>query len=175
MRRVVFSLAIAGALVVQQAAAAELQCLPQAERSAFEVAALRSHLMVLATGCHEDDGYNAFVRKYQSDLMANERAVGEYFSRHYGKRGQSEHDRFTTDLANAESDVGMHLGSDFCPRNRALFPEVLSLRSPTELAAYAAGKDLIPPTIDPCAGAPAAKSGPAQKASAHGHAKKTSH
>jgi hypothetical protein len=167
MRRLVFSLAVAGTLVAQQAAAAELQCLPQSERSVFEVAALRSHLMVLATGCQDDEGYNAFIRKFQGDLMANEKAVGAYFSHRYGKRAQSEHDRFTTDLANAESDVGMHLGSDFCPRNGALFAEVLSLRSPSELAAYAAGKDLVPPTIDPCAGAPAAKGGPVQKASAH--------
>ena len=68
----------------------------------------------------------------------------------------------------------MHLGSDFCPRNGALFAEVLSLRSPGELAAYAAGKDLVPPTIDPCVGAPAAKAGPVKKTAAHGSAKKHS-
>jgi len=149
MHRVLVSLAAVGALAVQQAQA-QLQCLGPEERSAVEVAALRSELMVLATGCHEDDRYNAFIRKYQADLLNNEKAVGEIFNRKYGKRGQQQHDQFTTELANAESNAGMHLGSDFCAHNGSLFSEVMALRSPSELMAYAAGKDLVPPTLVVC-------------------------
>ena len=115
-----------------------------------EVAALRSELRVLATGCHQDDRYNAFIRKYQPDLMGNEKAVGEVFKRMYGKRAQQEHDRFTTDLANGESSAGMHLGTDFCDRNSVLFSEVMALQDAAELPAYAAGKDLVPATVDMC-------------------------
>jgi hypothetical protein len=143
MHRLLSSLAIVGALTVQQAQA-QLQCLAPDERAAVEVAALRSELMVLATGCHQDDSYNAFIRKYQADLLGNEKAIGDIFKRKYGRRAQQEHDRFTTELANAESSMGMHLGSDFCGRNGLIFPEVMALRSPSELAAYAAGKDLVP-------------------------------
>ena len=72
------------------------------------------------------------------------------FKRKYGRRGQQEHDRFTTDLANAESTAGLKLGTDFCAHNGMLFHEVLSLRSPAELASYAAGKDLVPASMAVC-------------------------
>jgi hypothetical protein len=151
MRRTVSSLAIIAILTAQQAQAqAPLNCLTPEERSAVEVASLRSELMVLATGCHQDDRYNAFIRKYQPDLMGNEKAVGEVFKRMYGKRAQQEHDRFTTDLANGESSAGMHLGTDFCDRNSVLFSEVMALQDAAELPAYAAGKDLVPATVDMC-------------------------
>ena len=159
MRRLVFSLAAVGLLAAQQAQA-QLQCLSPNERAAVEVAALRSELMVLATGCHEDDRYNAFIRKYQADLMGNEKAVGEILKRKYGKRAQQEHDRFTTEMANDESSAGMHLGGDFCAHNGMIFTEVLALNSSSDLAAYAAGKDLVPSTLEMCtevAKAPASK------------------
>ncbi len=149
MRRLLSSLTAISLFAAQQAHA-ELDCLHPQERSVVEVAALRSELMVLATGCHQDEKYNAFVRKYQPDLMGNEKAVGDMFKRMYGKRAQQEHDRFTTDLANGESSAGMHLGTDFCERNSALFNEVMALRSPSELSAYAAAKDLVPASLDMC-------------------------
>jgi hypothetical protein len=149
MRLLLSSLAVAAILAGQQAQA-QLQCLVPHERSAVEVAALRSQLMVLATGCRQDTSYNAFIRKYQADLQGNERAVGDIFKRKYGRRGQQEHDRFTTELANGESSASMRLGTDFCERNGLIFAEVMSLRNPNELAAYAAGKDLVPTTLEMC-------------------------
>jgi hypothetical protein len=164
MHRLLSSLAIVGALTVQQAQAeAQLQCLAPEERAAVDVAALRTELMVLATGCHQDDRYNAFIRKYQPDLVGNEKEIGDIFKRKFGKRAQQEHDRFTTDLANVESSTGMRLGSDFCERNGLIFPEVMALRSPAELTAYAAGKDLVPATVEMCpqvAQAPVRKAAP---------------
>ena len=133
-----------------QPALAQRQCASPTDQAAFEVQALRSELMVLATGCNEDSRYNTFIRRYQSDLQANERAVSAYFKKHYGRSGQSEHDRFVTDMANARSRVGTGLGSDFCPRNGQIFAEVLALRNAAELAEFAAAKDLLPPTIDIC-------------------------
>src|SRR5690348_13666200 len=78
MRRLLSSLAAVSLLTVQQAQA-ELQCLPPQERAAVQVAALRSQLMVLATGCHDDEGYNSFIRKFQAELMSNEKAIGAIF------------------------------------------------------------------------------------------------
>ena len=165
MRRLLSSLAAVSLLAAQQAHA-ELECLQPQERSVVEVAALRSELMVLATGCRQDDRYNAFVRRFQPDLMGNERAVGDVFKRMYGKRAQQEHDRFTTDLANGESSAGMKLGSDFCERNSILFAEVMALRSANDLPAYAAGKDLVPATVDIC---PQVAQAPTRKAPAKRH------
>jgi len=149
MRRLLSSLAAVSLLTVQQAQA-ELQCLPPQERAAVQVAALRSELMVLATGCHDDNGYNSFIRKFQAELMSNEKDIGAIFQHKYGRRGQQEHDQFTTDLANAESSAGMRLGTDFCDHDGLIVQEVLALRSASELASYAAGKDLVPASLGVC-------------------------
>jgi hypothetical protein len=129
---------------------AQRQCSSVSDQSAFEIQALRSELMVLATGCHDDERYNAFIRRYQGDLQANERAINAYFQHRYGKRAQFEHDRFVTDLANAMSRQGSDLGGDFCPRNGLIFNEVLALQSANELTDFAAGKDLVPGSVEIC-------------------------
>jgi len=152
-RRLLSGLAAVCLLSAQQAAAQQ-QCEAPTDQAIFEIQALKSELMVLATSCHSDAQYNAFVSRYQADLGANERAFDEYFKRRYGKQGQREHDSYITSLANAQSDGGMRLGSDFCPRNTAIFDEVLSLRSPADLPVYAAGKDLVPASLGACAAQP---------------------
>ena len=129
---------------------AQRQCSSLSDQSAFEVQALRSELMVLATGCHEDNRYNAFIRRYQPDLQANERTINAYFQHRYGKAAQTEHDRFVTDLANAISRQGSDLGGDFCPRNGLIFNEVLALQSATQLVDFAAGKNLVPVSLEIC-------------------------
>jgi hypothetical protein len=153
MRRFVSAVA-ALTMLSTQPVLAQRQCSSVSDQSAFEVQALRSELMVLATGCHDDDRYNAFIRRYQADLQANERAIDAYFKHRYGKSAQVEHDRFVTDLANAISRQGTDLGGDFCPRNGLIFNEVLALESSSELADFAAGKNLIPASVSVCAPMP---------------------
>jgi hypothetical protein len=150
MRRFVSAVA-ALTIVSAQPVLAEQQCSSVSDQSAFEVQALRSELMVLATGCHDDEKYNAFIRRYQADLQANERSINAYFQHRYGKAAQFEHDRFVTDLANAISRQGSDLGGDFCPRNGLIFNEVLALPSASELTEFAAGKDLVPGSVQICA------------------------
>jgi hypothetical protein len=160
MRRFLCGLAALGLLAAQQAAAQQ-QCPVPADQSMFEVEALKSALMVLATGCHDDAEYNAkynaFVNRYQPSLAANAKAFDGYFKHRYGKQGQREHDAYITALANAVSDTGMRLGTDFCPRNGAMFNEVMALRGPADLPSYAAAKDLVPPSLGACAVAPPVK------------------
>jgi hypothetical protein len=149
MRRFVSAVAALSILFIQPVLA-QPQCSSMADQSAFDIQALRSELMVLATGCHDDDRYNAFIRRYQGDLQGNERAINAYFQHRYGRSAQTEHDRFVTDLANAISRQGSDLGGDFCPRNGLIFNEVLALESTSELADFAAGKNLIPVSVDIC-------------------------
>jgi hypothetical protein len=163
MRRLVIGVLVLGAAALQPAFA-QRQCASPVDQSAFEVQALRSELMVLAMGCHDDDQYNAFMRRFQPHLMANEKAIVAYFKRVYGRSAQTEHDRFVTDLANAISHQGTELGGDFCPRNGKVFSEVLALRSDADLADYAAGKDLVPPTLQICTAAVPAHAPAAKKA-----------
>ena len=159
MRGMILGAAALCGLAVQPALA-QRHCTSHAEMSAFEIMALRSELMVLATGCNEEQRYNSFIRRFQPDLQANERAITTYFRKHYGRSAQNEQDRFVTDMANARSRLGTQLGSDFCPRNGMIFAEVMAVRNANELAEFAAGKGLVPSTVDVCqqvAAAPPAK------------------
>lgn len=130
------------------------------EQPVFDIEALKSEMMVLATACHDDAQYNAFIERYQPSLMANERALDSYFKREYGRSGQTQHDSYITSLANAQADEGLKLGSDFCPRNAALFEEAMALESSAELSQFAAGQDLVPVSLGSCqapVSAPASK------------------
>ena len=118
--------------------------------SVLTVTALQSELMVLATSCRDRDGYNAFMRRYRPYLFRTEKSLAAFFQHAYGRGGQAAHDRFVTDLANDQSDTGLAQGTDFCPRNQALFSEVLALRNSGELPDYAAGKDVVPAGMEAC-------------------------
>jgi hypothetical protein len=148
MRRLVYGL-LGSAFLIGQAGAAE-NCKTASDREIFELAALKSEVMVLATSCHEEERYNAFVQRFKPVLQANEHAFDAYFKRVYGKSGQSEHDSYITSLANAQSDVGLQEGSDFCPHTAAIFDEVMAIPSGQDLDHYAAGKDLVPANLGAC-------------------------
>ncbi len=169
MPRLLPILAVLGAIAALPASA-QRQCAAATDQAQFEVQALRSHLMVLATSCDNESGrYAAFINKYQRDLNANDQAVTAWFKKRYGGRGQAEHDRYITDLANAVSTGSTVLGGDLCPHDGMMFAEVMALRGPADLASYAAAKDLVPPSLDACPGQqpvaakPAAKAAPAKK------------
>ncbi len=156
MRRLCYAAVTAGFLAAPYAQA-EPQCSNPADQTVFDLAALKSQLMVLATGCHGADGdYNAFVNRYKSELGKNETEFSSYFKRSFGRKAQREQDAYVTNLANAQSQLGLRQGTDFCPRTTVLFNEVMSLRNGKDLAEYAAGKDLVPAQLGACAPAPAA-------------------
>jgi hypothetical protein len=150
MARLLYGVLAAAMLTAQQAAAAP--CPTTTDQQAFDIEALKSELMVLATGCHDDAQYNAFIRKYQPDLMRTEDELNVYFKREFGRGGQQEHDSYITSLANAQSDSGVQLGSDFCPRNGMIFNEVMALQRTSQLPEYAAAKDLVPVSLGSCVG-----------------------
>lgn len=153
MRCVFHGLLATGLLIAPLAHAKE--CSSQAEQTAFDLEALKSELMVLATSCQGSDGaYNAFINRYKPELGANEQAFSSYFKRSFGRSGQREQDAYVTNLANAQSQTGLHQGTDFCPRTSAIFHEVMSLRDGKDLPDYAAGKDLIPNELGSCAAEP---------------------
>lgn len=170
MGRYLLGLIALGAFIAQPAAAQiAKECASPTDQAAFEVEALKSELMVLTMSCQRDNDYNAFIRRYQTELRSNEADISSYFKKAYGRRAQQEHDAYVTALANAQSDQGTKLGSDFCPRNTAIFGEVMSLKSGSELPEYVAAKDLVPASLGACAVAPPV----VVKAAAHGRS--TSH
>lgn len=146
-------LAIAGLLGLSAANAAA-PCASEPNRTLFELEALKSELMVLATDCHNQDQYNAFVQRYQAQLANAEHELDGYFKHAYGKRAQQAHDAYVTSLANAHAHLAHLIGQDFCPRNGQLLHQVLSLRGPADLPAFAAGQDLVPADLGACNAAP---------------------
>lgn len=142
MRILLSSLVAAGLLTSNLAAA---QCARPADHSAFDVAGLKSQLMVTALTCSADQRYNAFVMKYRPDLVAQEKLLNTYFSRAYGRAAVKRHDDYITQLANSQSQSGLKQGTLFCERNIGIFDEVMALHSGAELPDFAAGKALAQP------------------------------
>lgn len=131
-------------------------CTSMADQSAYEVLALRTQMILLATKCGRDQDYNKnFIVRFQPELQANERAVNTYFRRVYGGAGQGTKDRFSTELVNVMSQQANTQGAEFCPRAGLIINEMNALRSMDELVAYAAVKDLAPVGMSMCPAAAA--------------------
>ena len=144
MRVMLPALLAAGLLGAGIAAAAP--CAKPADVSAFDIAGLKSKLMVTALTCNQQDRYNSFVQRFRADLTTHERALHAYFARVFGGgRAQHEHDDYITNLANTQSQSGIRQGTLFCQQNTGLFREVLALAKGTELVSYAASKALPQP------------------------------
>ncbi len=145
MRLPLIGLAIGGVLLGQAAAlAATSSCVRPTERAALDVEGLKSELMVIALDCDARDHYNAFVNRYKSELNSDEKQLGGYFTRAYGRRS-SKQDVYNTELANGQSQAGTKQGTLFCQQHMGMFDEVMALRSDSELPEYAAGQDLAQP------------------------------
>ncbi len=137
-------------LLAANPAWAQLRCPSPADQSAFEVGALKSELSVLAVGCSNEDDYNRFVERFRPELVKEDGVVNAWFKKTYGRNAQREYDSYITLLANEQGQVGMHEGSDFCPRNKLVFAEVMSVPSGDLLPQYAAAKNLIPEDLGSC-------------------------
>ena len=115
-------------------------CARPAEVTAFSVAALKSNLMVTYISCRQEEKYNAFVARFRPALLVLERVVETYFSRSDKRHWQQTRDDYITQLANAQSQRAMVLGSQFCERTLSEFDELNALTKPEEVAAFASTK-----------------------------------
>jgi hypothetical protein len=142
--------AVAAGVPVLPAAAVQ-SCPTSADQSAYDVLTLRTQMILLATKCGRDQDYNKnFIIRFQPELQANERAVLAYFRKIYGGAGQGRKDTFSTELVNVMSTEANMQGGEFCPRAGMIINEMNALRSPEELASYAAVKDLAPVGVSMC-------------------------
>jgi len=143
--RLAFS-AFAALVITSQPVLASTCTYPE-DVAALKVASLKSELMVTAITCQDSTRYNAFMARFQQDLVMHERNLMAYFVRAYGKGGQKAHDDYITSLANAESNAGLAEGTNLCLTNEPMFDEVMSLPSAGDLPDYAAGKNLSQPLV----------------------------
>lgn len=134
---------LAGSLAAPAAWAGS--CVRPAEMRAFQIAGLKSELMVVAIACQAQDRYNGFITRYRRDLQTDERALHGYFARTAGRSAQKAHDDYITNLANAESESGVQQGTLFCQQHLSMFDEVMSLKNGQELQSYAESKSLPQP------------------------------
>ena len=142
--RVMFSGLLGAGLIATRMAVAE-PCARPADRAAFDVAALKSQLMVTALSCHAQERYNDFVTRYRKDLVKHEQALGSYFGRASSRSARQDHDDYITNLANAQSEAGIRLGEAFCDQRPAMFDQVMALHSMAELPRFAAGQPIVQP------------------------------
>jgi len=128
------------------------------ERDALEIKKLSSELMVTSETCHTTDRYNAYIRHYQGALTGNEKVLGVYFKRNYGRTYQKSYDDFATDLANVQMQQGLNSGTAFCGLLSEVFDEVMVLDGPQELADFARSKPMAMPIHAVACAEPKAKS-----------------
>lgn len=143
--RLLRSAVVSACLLAAPLASAATECAGPSDRNAFDVAGLKSELMVMALSCGEQSKYNQFVSRYKSELSAQEVALNGYFKHAYGRSAQKAHDDYITQLANAQSDHGLKLGVVFCQQNAGMFEEVQALHGGSELPDYANGQDIVQP------------------------------
>ena len=75
-------------------------CARPAEKDAVDVSALVSQLQLITMTCHTRDLYNALIPRLRPALATKEKNLSAFFKRAYGKQGQTEHDKYITELAN---------------------------------------------------------------------------
>ncbi len=136
-----------GAVAIGGPAIAQ-SCVQASERTAFEVRALQSQLMVAALSCNQDNAYNAFVRKFQRDLAGSYSAIQTHYRRS-GANGQRNLDQYITGLANAHSQDGIRQGSQFCPNIAPLFAVAMTKSDIAGLAEVVAERNVLNPLETP--------------------------
>ncbi len=131
MKRLVVA-GIAGVLALSPVAEAVASCLSKNERTALQLRALQTELMVAALSCRsvvQQDiigDYNTFARRYEHRLAASGKSIVGYFDRLYGNQSRKRHDAYFTALANDYSRVSM-TSPAFCDQSVRLMRDVLRL------------------------------------------------
>jgi len=153
---------MATAIILVPSIASAQVCVQPAEKTAFDIRALQSQLMVAALSCGLQDDYNAFVRKYQGDLATAFRNVHGHFRRTSGSRHQTAVDQYITNLANGQSQLSIARGSFFCREQAPLFQAAMTATNAAELSQVAVSQQVHQVLERPAC--PAAPARPARSA-----------
>ncbi len=143
-RRRWLALALVGVVLAPALARAE-PCARPADKGAFDVAALKSRLMITALTCNAHDQYNDFVTRYRADLQHEDKILDAYFARAYGRAARKQHDDYTILLANTLSEQGLKQGTGFCDQNLGAFAKVMALHDGAALPDFAAAQAITQP------------------------------
>jgi hypothetical protein len=108
-------------------------CARPAEKAAVDVSALLSELQIVTLTCHTRDKYNAFIPHLRPAFATKEKNLTAFFKRAYGKRSQTKHDEYITELANLQSELALKSGDRFCSINSGMFDQVMPLSTVEQL------------------------------------------
>ncbi|MHB0704631.1 hypothetical protein ACX4MT_21535 [Roseomonas mucosa] len=135
-------------------------CIQPSEKTAFDVRALQSQLMVVALTCKHEDVYNEFVKRYNPQLHGAYKTIDASYRR---AGGQKALDSYITSLANVQSQEGIRMGSRFCQNSADLIKTALEAPNDvTALSRLAVANNLSNPHGRPeCATTTAAVTRPA--------------
>ena len=112
-------------------------CAKPAEMAAFNMAATKVRLYVLARNCHMIDDYNAFITKNRPALAAHDKMLAAYFVRTMGKKAVGAKDEYDTGLANAQSQRYGYDSVSACAAAPGYFATVSAIKTTAELNAAA--------------------------------------
>jgi hypothetical protein len=139
-------------------------CARPSEKTAIEASAVVSQLQLITMSCGTRDRYNALIPRLRPALATKEQNLSAFFKRAYGKRGQTEHDKYITELANLQSEFALKSGDRFCTINAGIFDQVMPLSTVDQLARYAQSKPIQQAlAVDECGTAAAPKTKPRVK------------
>jgi hypothetical protein len=129
---------------VWAAAAGTAGCARPEDMNALKAAAIQQRLMVAALSCNAAALYNDFVRAYQKELQASDKALQNYFRRLAGVSGDERYHAYKTHLANASSMESIHNITDYCASTKTEFDASLT-NTKTGLTAFVSGQSV---TVD---------------------------
>lgn len=160
-RKTILMAGVAAALIGPGAALAA--CLQPVEKTAFDVRALQSQLMVVALTCQQQDDYNNFVRRHMNELNNAQRSVTSYHRRVHGAQHQRQLDLYITNLANSQMQAGITRGSFFCREQAPLFQMATQANTAAELANLTVSRQIPQPLgAEACPASPQRQQGTTQ-------------
>lgn len=110
------------------AAATASGCARPADLNALRTAAMQQRLMVAALSCGESQSYNQFVRSYQPELQASDKALQNYFRRVNGKTGTADYHAYKTRMANSSSMAVINDMTGYCASAKASFEQAFNAK-----------------------------------------------
>lgn len=96
------------------------------ERASLELRLLQTELMVAALGCSSADRYNAFVTRYQPQLVDGGKTMQNLFKRVHGGQAFNRINSFVTQVANEVSLRMVQNTNQFCDHTDAMFQALLN-------------------------------------------------
>lgn len=132
-------LALAAVFGVAGGAGASV-CMRPGDEAALNSKALQSELMVSALACEETERYNAWVRRFEFELVANGAVLKRMFRQAYGAAADARLGRFVTALANDAARRSAVEKAGFCLATARVFDRVLLMNGP-EFLVFVAGPD----------------------------------